>query len=429
MQTTPPLQRCREIYAAVTVLLAILLSKTCYFGMAHIDVWQWIYFGVCAFGMVFVLWKPRQWVQPFLVVLPFLLLIAVNYAVHFRDMDLVMHTYELLGNAQTLFFTLLATCFVGRRRFATYYIGWMAIFAVVSLVCFSLTFLCPDALRDVGDRFMPIFEDHYWYSPYYTWGWGANGEFYTRNSGPFFEPGAYQGYLLIAVLFLLSDVDEGRIPHRARKWLFLLFVGTILTTASTTGYILLVLVLIFRARKIYGLFLEFPVWLRVVLAALVVGGTVVFVVLSRNVPDKINPDNGTFRGRFLHMTQGFYVCFDHPVFGYGYTFARDAMRESVGIGIDDSSGLTAMTYAYGIPFGLYYLFRLWRGTAAAFGLRRMWEKVFYFVLFILLNLTEGIWIMPVYLFLLFSDGTFFPAGKESLPLPSSLLYKRTRGNT
>lgn len=89
----------------------------------------------------------------------------------------------------------------------------------------------------------------YGYAPFYTW--GMNGTISLRNSGPFWEPGAFQGYIWIAVLFLLFDIDKKCIKYR--KAVLALFIITLLTTQSATGYVLLILAFVFFNRMDFAI--------------------------------------------------------------------------------------------------------------------------------------------------------------------------------
>lgn len=67
---------------------------------------------------------------------------------------------------------------------------------------------------------------------------------FDRNYGMFWEPGAYQGFLNLALLFLIRF-------EKSRKTMIqtLILVATIITTKSTTGYIVLAFMLYFLVKK------------------------------------------------------------------------------------------------------------------------------------------------------------------------------------
>ena len=69
----------------------------------------------------------------------------------------------------------------------------------------------------------------------------------VRNSGPFWEPGAFSGYLILALFFILRDLRNKKTTITS-----CILIATILTTRSTTGYIALaVIILIYLIQEGY----------------------------------------------------------------------------------------------------------------------------------------------------------------------------------
>ena len=68
------------------------------------------------------------------------------------------------------------------------------------------------------------------------------GEFSWRNSGMFWEPGAFQGYLVVALCFL-ALLKTRLDPRQYRRYFLILFL-TVCSTMSTTGYIALAIVIL-----------------------------------------------------------------------------------------------------------------------------------------------------------------------------------------
>lgn len=62
-----------------------------------------------------------------------------------------------------------------------------------------------------------------------------------RNCGPFGEPGQYQCILSAALFFTLFHLNK--VTPQYRIWAMIVFVFTIITTQSTTGYISLVVII------------------------------------------------------------------------------------------------------------------------------------------------------------------------------------------
>lgn len=68
----------------------------------------------------------------------------------------------------------------------------------------------------------------------------------------FWEPGAFQGFIILAMLMLLYEADKTTVQNRKLK--FLIFAVTLLTTQSTTGYILFVVILLTQWQRIQAIF-------------------------------------------------------------------------------------------------------------------------------------------------------------------------------
>lgn len=61
---------------------------------------------------------------------------------------------------------------------------------------------------------------------------GTGNLYFLRNQGPFWEPGAFQAYLNIALMFLLF----GNIERKHRNYDIFIIIIAVLSTISTTGY-------------------------------------------------------------------------------------------------------------------------------------------------------------------------------------------------
>jgi len=132
-------------------------------------------------------------------------------------------------------------CFFATRKpmkeFVGAYIGVMTILAVFSIVLYLLSFILPSLVAHlpvvVNTAGVKI-------STCYLAGMQTNqiGEAIARSFGIFWEPGVYQIYLNIAVVFLLFFQNDIK-----GKQLIILAVAIVLTF-STTGYIVLALIIV-----------------------------------------------------------------------------------------------------------------------------------------------------------------------------------------
>ncbi len=132
-----------------------------------------------------------------------------------------------------------------KSKFVPYYLDVILFFSVVSLICFAynhifgvLPYANLGSNIDEGRGFRVS-------SIIYTQLYNLNNEGLSfRNCGPFWEPGAFQGFVNLAIMIGLLSFEE---KERDEKWYIrqLIFVLTIITTFSTGGYIVLALNVIY----------------------------------------------------------------------------------------------------------------------------------------------------------------------------------------
>lgn len=134
----------------------------------------------------------------------------------------------------------------------------------------------------------------------------------TRNTGMFWEAGAHQGFLNLALLFLtrLDDIDKRRIK------VIILFLG-VLTTQSTTGYIVLMcvcLMYVYENKKIDTLYKA------LLIIALLAASYYVYTELSF-LGDKIEDnlsDKSSSQGRITDFYIYEHLIKERPLIGNSY---------------------------------------------------------------------------------------------------------------
>jgi hypothetical protein len=100
------------------------------------------------------------------------------------------------------------------------------------------------------------------------------GEFTPRNLGMFWEPGAFQGYMILALIFL--TIIKNNISRKSYWRSLFILSAAVLTTMSTTGYIVLALmpVLHFNWRtKNYKIFIS-RILIVFMFLPIFIGGTI-----------------------------------------------------------------------------------------------------------------------------------------------------------
>ena len=203
------------------------------------------------------------------------------------------------------------TILILKKSFIPYYIGTITAFAIISLICFTLNsigYVVPyipviETSMDEGYIFRVS-------SVFYTQLFNPlAGELTLRNCGPFWEPGAYQGFLNLALTILILTY-----PDR-NKWFYIvagILITTIITTYSTGGYIVLFANI--------ALLLSFEKKLDPVFKALILALCLFFAYNIYYTTDflheKVDGDTGRLGFSLNDFGNGLYF-----LFGYGYSSA------------------------------------------------------------------------------------------------------------
>lgn len=183
---------------------------------------------------------------------------------------------------------------ISTESFKQKYINVIIFFAVVSLVGYTIGLIRPSVALNfpltIGDASV----DYYNAGIYVFMRAKGYGTLVLtqRNAGICWEPGCYQAFLNIALLFLL-DTQEKK-PQEKFNTKFILLLVTVMTTGSTTGLILMVLIL-----AIY-----LPVWTRgfgkkwvlfpiaIALFVMVYSYTPIGELLQRKIGSEFGKNNG-----------------------------------------------------------------------------------------------------------------------------------------
>lgn len=170
-----------------------------------------------------------------------------------------------------------------------------------------------------------------------------------RNSGIFWEPGAYAGYLLLAALFVVGS-------PRAVPWGRLaLLVTAILTTESTMGYVALTVV---AAMLVYKLRLRFDRYVRSILfpaflAALLVGAVGAYnqlPFLREKVEHQLRQvqiERGRYEvNRFGNLLYDIQFITERPVFGWSPWHATRG-DDASNLASSQGNGMSGFALRYG----------------------------------------------------------------------------------
>lgn len=256
-------------------------------------------------------------------------------------------------------------------KFVSEYIKAMTFVAAISLILFPLSLkygLLPSVqTSEVG------------YSMYvYTIIFYNFGGILPRNSGMFWEPGAFQGYLNIAIALALL------LPkNKERKWSLVFLVTALLTTVSTTGYLVFGFIIIFYVYK----FSRLSSFSRFLYSLIVIGVCMYSFFALDFMHNKImdnTQDTESAQGRITdYIRYGDYLK-------NNFFFGVNTGEFEVNTG----NGLVYMILYYGGLIVFYYIINFWRNFSKKFS-----TSIVLFllgVIFITLQ-GEGFMFYPLYL--------------------------------
>lgn len=235
---------------------------------------------------------------------------------------------------------ILLTVILG-RDFSRYYLCIMSILSATSLICFLFNcfgiivpFLPIENTNLDGGNIYRV--SSIIYTQLYNL---SDGDFNLRNSGIFWEPGVFQGYLNLALGMLILTNYQ-----RTVKWwsLVILFSLTVISTLSTGGYIVLAILWMYLISS-----MSFPNRYTKygVLLSLVVLIASVFFSLNF-MYSKIMSDTSRLGVDFGEFGYGIKLCF-------GYSFSDTAFT---GCGFKTASGiLSLLKYTGIVGFSLFVM--------------------------------------------------------------------------
>lgn len=162
----------------------------------------------------------------------------------------------------TVFIAMLFVIGLDYKKYCEIYVTVMLLIAIYSLIVYVLGNFTPSLIR--------IFPKAYYRPTLETYNLGLTfinlRSKLIRNMGIFWEPGAYQTYLIFAILIERFSLCQ------KRNWVVVIFMLTLITTWSTAGIInLLILILIFIIHKNQNVNLKF---FKTMITA-----TVVFIII------------------------------------------------------------------------------------------------------------------------------------------------------
>ena len=281
-------------------------------------------------------------------------------------------------------------------NFKAKYIIVMDSIGLISLICFYIQMTNKTLVYQLANSNLV---KGYLISPFHTWGWTY---IFARNAGPFWEPGAFQGYLLLAILFIMNKKN---IQDYKRSLTIL--VAAVITTMSTAGYILLAIIIcyfvvIYWKQSLKKSKDKIKMVVKVVGIIVLAVMLVAYISNSNIISNKLSSDNQSFSIRMLHLKYGLKVISKKMILGFGIS-SPALMNAMEMYGMNSNSvGIFAILEYFGVVFGL--LFIVWNFYRTCKIYRNL-NCLVVILIFLILHMTEGLLLFPIYMSFLFWNDT------------------------
>jgi hypothetical protein len=274
------------------------------------------------------------------------ILVFINITNDLENFSVSLLNFDL-GFLSKLWITLLIASTMNYKLYSRHFVNIIFALSAVSLVFYFSFLLKPGLINGLPSLNIIKANYNYIFYVYNKEQWGLD-----RNYSIFWEPGAFQGFITLALVMLLFA--DQKIFSAGRKLVYAsIFIIATITTFSTTGYIVLLIVFIAYSLKN----------LRVLPYTLLLG--LIFylafdrAILNNVLFQKFNKE-GIWSTSGERRISDVFVEIDmvktSPVFGVGYHtyFTKKGITLSMqGIRETWEGGTNSMTYLmalFGIPF-------------------------------------------------------------------------------
>lgn len=326
----------------------------------------------------------RQFVlnKRLLVVFSISVLYLVAHMICFlkNDISVSYYMYMILEMILVFFIVQEMSC----TQFCISYVNIIVTLAIVSLCLYSYNQFYDQSYRTIALG-----------NAYRLW-MLQNIKFPTRNAGVFWEAGIYQCYLNIA-LFILLYIAPGNKGRKNYVKITIILI-TILTTLSTSGYIIMVLMLSCKLLGQYKQSKNRAQLILGILSPILIIIMIMALIKSETFYNKFFTDHISLSMRETDLNAVLPIIHDSGLFGFGAgSYKKQLMMYSYGIalkGQGNSIAYSGTVANFGILFSIAYIAGILKNIYKLFGKHRI-----ILMLVILVNwLVEPLMIIPIYMF-------------------------------
>lgn len=302
-----------------------------------------IMFILCLFNKKTILTKSLiQWV----------LLLSMLFIVQYWVVDKVSIPADINLITKIITASLFATYLGGKFKWA--YLHVIVALTAMSLICWTLSYIDPEFLFGYEyDRYYTIF----FYNRIIDF--NDNYDMYLRNSGMFWEPGAFAGFILFVPMLFFDRLKE--LYHTHKMYCYILLVG-LLSTFSTTGYVVLIFLVgsiwINSANNMFSKMALF-FFIAIISVYAFTGLDFLGAKITKQFEDAQNLSSGDYSwDRFGAMKIDIEYALKHPWIGNGFLLSSrygQLGEYMTGTG----NGFTGAINMFGFPLILFYFFSVY----------------------------------------------------------------------
>lgn len=333
------------------ISLTILVTTTS--GYALSTVYSNIFYiilSLCIFLMIFnYLLKNTEFKLNSLNLthLAYIFMIFLAISSFLVNLDSIYLNY-LLKFLITITFSFLFTRLVNFNSFIFYYIKVLKIIVIVSLIAYVLFVQLQLPLS------LPIVENingmkYYNGIVFFL----LDGVIMDRNTGIFWEPGIFSTFIIFALIFEIGFKDKSSLIN------ILIFIIGILTTQSTSGYFMLVFILMLAlSKKINGILSFLTILISVIFFIISYLNLEKIIFYLYNINPRVfgkfinNTDSVT--DRIISPMKNLEILIDYPIMGAG--IGKSDVLFSLNSIVTQTSTSTYFLAAFGVMGSLYTLF-------------------------------------------------------------------------
>lgn len=295
------------------------------------------------------------------------------------------------------------------NNFFDYYFNLIYFFCVVSLVFFIPSIVSPGIAQFIVDNIAVLFKSPFSSASQSIYETSPNIIIYTfekslfvslRNSGPFWEPGAFSVFIILALIYRLAYT------HKIFTFKIVLLIIVVLTTTSTSGYIALFLLLVFH----YFLNKKVKASKYAIIMILIYAASLLYIqleFLGKKAEEDILLADETTTSRFGSALVDLKDFYENPIIGYGRGANRYGGKEVMLFTVEQhrNNGLTQLLVSYGLVIFIIYFTIYYKNLLAYvkfYGFNKHFAAAGLFIIFIL-GFSQGVFTRPFFYALLFAS--------------------------